>query len=91
MARPVVATRAGGLPEVVADGETGLLVPKEDPAALAEKIEFLLDNPGVAQAMGQRGRRAAPCRSLASNVTSMPMKTSIRNWRKESGPCLARL
>ncbi len=40
--RPVVATAVGGTPEVVLDGETGLLVPPEDPAALAAAIERLL-------------------------------------------------
>jgi glycosyltransferase involved in cell wall biosynthesis len=39
---PVVATAVGGIPEVVRDGETGLLVPPEDPAALARAIESLL-------------------------------------------------
>lgn len=41
---PVVATRVGAIPEVVEDGRTGLLVPPEDPAALAEAIERLLSD-----------------------------------------------
>ena len=57
MARPVIAAHVGGLAEVVVDGETGLLVPKEDPAALAVQIEYLLTHPEIAQAMGQAGRR----------------------------------
>jgi glycosyltransferase involved in cell wall biosynthesis len=56
-AKPVVASRVGGLNEIVVDGETGLLVPPEDPAALASAIERLLDNPGMAREMGLRGRR----------------------------------
>ncbi|HLN65169.1 MAG TPA: glycosyltransferase family 4 protein [Symbiobacteriaceae bacterium] len=57
--RPVVATRVGGVPEVVVDGETGLLVPPEDPGALAAAIRRLLRDPALAQRMGQAGRRRA--------------------------------
>jgi glycosyltransferase involved in cell wall biosynthesis len=59
MARPVVASRVGGLAEVVADGETGLLVDKEDPAALARAVAHLLEDPGAAERMGQAARRRA--------------------------------
>ena len=54
--RAVVATRAGGLPEAVADGETGLLVPPHDEAALAEAIVMLLRDPERRHAMGAAGR-----------------------------------
>ena len=59
MARPVVASRVGGLAEAVADGETGLLVDKEDPAALARAVAHLLEDPGKAERMGQAARRRA--------------------------------
>ncbi|HVY15190.1 MAG TPA: glycosyltransferase family 4 protein [Rhodopila sp.] len=52
---PVVATQVGGFPEMVADGETGLLVPPNDPDALAAALASLLDAPARAQAMGQAG------------------------------------
>ena len=55
LAKPVVATRVGGNPEVVEDGRTGLLVPPENSAALARAVLFLLDHPAEAAAMGQRG------------------------------------
>jgi starch synthase len=55
----VVGTRVGGIPEVVADGETGLLVPPEDPEALAVALNVLLRDPGRARAMGQAGRARA--------------------------------
>jgi glycosyltransferase involved in cell wall biosynthesis len=55
--RPVVATRVGGITELVADGETGLLVPPDDPVALADAVVRLLDDADTARAMGERGRR----------------------------------
>ena len=55
----VVASRVGGIPEVVADGETGLLVPPGDPAALADALDTLARDTGRAAAMGQLGRKRA--------------------------------
>lgn len=59
MARPVVATRVGGLPETVREGETGLLVEREASAAMAGALSFLLQHPETARQMGQEGRRRA--------------------------------
>jgi starch synthase len=55
----VVASRVGGIPEVVADGETGLLVPPDDPAELADALNALVRDIGRAQAMGGAGRARA--------------------------------
>jgi alpha-maltose-1-phosphate synthase len=55
----VVASRVGGIPEVVADGETGLLVPPDDPDALAAALNALLRDRDRAAAMGTRGRARA--------------------------------
>ena len=54
-AKPVVAVNAGGPPEIVRDGETGLLVPPRDAEALADALETLLDDPQRAQTMGEAG------------------------------------
>lgn len=53
---PVVATRVGGNPEVVADGETGLLVPSGDPAALGQALVRLYREPDLAKRFGRAGR-----------------------------------
>jgi glycosyltransferase involved in cell wall biosynthesis len=59
MARPVVASDAGGLPESVVEGETGLIVPAGDPAALAEGLVSLVSDRGRARQMGEAGRERA--------------------------------
>jgi glycosyltransferase involved in cell wall biosynthesis len=56
---PVVATRVGGVPEVVLDGETGSLVPPGDPPALAEAIARLVDDRALRGRMGGRARERA--------------------------------
>ncbi|MDD2769707.1 MAG: glycosyltransferase [Methylococcus sp.] len=53
---PIVASRAGGIPEAVRDGFNGLLVPPGDTAALANAIGRLLDAPDLARQMGRHGR-----------------------------------
>jgi glycosyltransferase involved in cell wall biosynthesis len=53
--RPVVATPVGGTPEIVVDGETGLLVPPRDPRALAAALRRLLDDPQLRERMGEAG------------------------------------
>ena len=56
MSVPVVATAVGGMRYSVADNETGFLVEPRNPEKLAEKINYLLDNPDIAQQMGEKGR-----------------------------------
>lgn len=56
---PVVGTRVGGVAEVVGDGETGLLVPRQDPEALSSALNRLLHDPGLRGRMGEAGRRRA--------------------------------
>lgn len=52
----VVATRVGGVPELVVGGETGLIVEPEDPAALAEALDSLAADPARRRELGRRGR-----------------------------------
>ncbi len=56
---PVVATASGGVPEIVMDGRTGLLVPPEQPAPMAEAIAQVLSDPTRGESMGEAGRDRA--------------------------------
>jgi glycosyltransferase involved in cell wall biosynthesis len=58
-ALPVVATRVGGVPELVVDGETGILVEPDDPRELAAAIQELALSPERRQALGRAGARRA--------------------------------
>jgi glycosyltransferase involved in cell wall biosynthesis len=53
---PAVCTDVASLPEVVADGRTGFVVPPNDPAALRARLEWLRDNPSAAARMGEAAR-----------------------------------
>jgi glycosyltransferase involved in cell wall biosynthesis len=63
---PVVATRVGGLPEVLQDGQSALLVPPESPAALSEALVRLLGDPGLRERLAEGGRRVADAHSWPS-------------------------
>ena len=56
-ARPLIATKVGGLPDIVEDGVTGLLIAPDDAGALAAAVKTLLDDPARAEAMGRAARR----------------------------------
>lgn len=56
---PVVSTPLGGVPEMVIEGQTGLLVPEHSPAALADALARLLGDQAFAQSLGEAGRRRA--------------------------------
>lgn len=59
MQRPLVATRVGGIPDIVHDGETGLLVEPDNAAELAGGIIWMLEHPEDAELMAKNGRRLA--------------------------------
>jgi len=54
---PVVATRVGGIPEIIVDGETGILVELGNSEQLAQAILTLIENPALRRQMGERGRK----------------------------------
>ncbi|WLP56593.1 glycosyltransferase family 4 protein [Agrobacterium fabrum] len=75
--RPVVATRGGGVTEIIRDGETGLLVTPGDASALAAALGTILSDPALAQRLGQSGREDVSdrfslqetCRSVSALLT----------------------
>ncbi len=69
--KPVVASRVGGIPDVVEEGMTGLLVPPEDPPAVAEAIRTLAADPARRHQMGERGRERARLFSLARMIEKL--------------------
>ncbi|MCW2687441.1 MAG: hypothetical protein JWR37_2331 [Mycobacterium sp.] len=60
--KPVVATRVGGVPEMVHDGETGFLVESGDEGTLADRLVMLLNDQGLCLRMGWRGHEVAQSR-----------------------------
>jgi glycosyltransferase involved in cell wall biosynthesis len=54
---PVICTNVGGMPEIVVDKVTGFVVPPNDPDALSQCINYLLDNPHLAREMGRKARQ----------------------------------
>lgn len=67
-AKPVVAFRVGGIPEVVTDGEVGFLHPFGDVEALARSLSLLADSPVLAQQLGERGRQRAEANFTADRI-----------------------
>ena len=65
---PIVATEVGGNPEVVGHGDNGLIVPSNDPEALAAAVSYLLKNEDTAMEMGAKGRQR-----FAKNFTVQTM------------------
>lgn len=72
---PSVASRVGGNPEAISDGESGFLVPVEDYQAAADRLLFLLRNPQQAKTIGEAGRAAAfaqfSATSMINNLISL--------------------
>jgi glycosyltransferase involved in cell wall biosynthesis len=69
---PVIATATGGLPELVRDGETGLLVPPGDPEALAQAMGRLQGDDGLAIGLGRAARSLVEAEyTLAGQIGSM--------------------
>lgn len=62
LGKPIVATSVDGTREIIADGETGLLVPAGDPEALAAAVRRLLDDPALAARLGAAARETIPPR-----------------------------
>jgi glycosyltransferase involved in cell wall biosynthesis len=80
--RAVVATRVGGTPEVVLDGKTGLLIPPDDPDALAAALLRLIADRAALATMGEAGRR----RALAEFTIERMAAETLRHYRALQSP-----
>jgi len=88
---PVVATSVGGLPELIQNGRTGLLVPAGDSAALAKAICYLAENPGIRREMGKEGRKRAERYFSLGNNVKMTERIYLEVMRKKNGQAGRRL
>lgn len=79
---PVVISAVGGIPEIVVDGETGLLVPPGDGRALLEAIRAFLDAPAMMTEMGVAGRRRAEAQYDAEVQTALTIFTMAASLSK---------
>jgi glycosyltransferase involved in cell wall biosynthesis len=74
----VVATRIGGTPEIIVDGENGLLFTPNDPEDLAKKIAYLVDDPQSCDQLGYAGRK-----TILERFTMTKMMDEIENYLQE--------
>lgn len=72
--KPVVATAGGGVPEIVVDGQTGILVPPLEPTRLAEALDVLLGDGALRARMGRAGRCRAESHFSATTMASRTME-----------------
>ena len=79
--KPIVGTQAGGIPEVVKDGETGILVPPRDHDALAAAIVTLLKDPRLRERLGAAGRARVCARFSAERMVLDTLKAYRRAAR----------
>jgi glycosyltransferase involved in cell wall biosynthesis len=85
--KPIVATRVGGIPEIVEDGTSGFLVARGDVAAAAERILALLDDATLRERMGRAGRQIVEERfELTRNVAKV---VELYGLRLSRGPSVA--
>jgi glycosyltransferase involved in cell wall biosynthesis len=95
MRKGVVATNVGGLPDTIRNGETGLLVPAADPAALADAVIELLADPERTRTLGQRGRelslRQFDIKATVSQVEDLYLSglTGLPWWRRRARQAFA--
>ena len=80
--KPVIGCGTGGIPEVIRDGETGLLVPPEDPEALRAAIARLLDDPELCRCLGTLGWRSVQT-DFASELMARRTADSYARLLKE--------
>jgi glycosyltransferase involved in cell wall biosynthesis len=86
MARPMVATKVGGIPEIVAPEVNGLLIPPEDPAALAQAVIRLLDDQALAERLGEKARKLIEEKYSAAGMAEEVYRVYLKVFKeKKSG------
>ncbi len=84
--RPVIASKIGGLPEAVDDGQSGLLTPAQSPTVLAEKILEIITDPARAARMGEYARQLSETRFSWESVAKQMVEIYTRFLSSEKGP-----
>lgn len=87
---PVVASRVGGIPEAIVDGETGFLVPPGDPAALASALSRVLEAGDRGAALGAAGRERAAAEFSVERMTDRYRQLYARLCGRRPGPAPGR-
>jgi glycosyltransferase involved in cell wall biosynthesis len=86
---PVVATRVGGIPEIVLDGQTGLLVEPGNPKAVAEALERLLTDEKLRNDFGRNGRKAVidnhSIEKMSRRTEEVLLSAARESWAELSG------
>ena len=85
---PIVATHVGGIPEIVTHGETALLVPPSDPAALAAALAQLLANPALAQRLALAAQRQALDHHQPAAYRHQLARIHLQVLRQKGSPAL---
>jgi glycosyltransferase involved in cell wall biosynthesis len=92
--RPVVATRVGGVPDLIQDGVTGMLVDPGDHSALAARLIQLLENPEMAEQIGQTGmhviKRDYSCQDAVDRLADLYQRALARDQSSSSSPTAER-
>jgi 2-deoxystreptamine N-acetyl-D-glucosaminyltransferase/2-deoxystreptamine glucosyltransferase len=86
LGKPIVATRVGGVPEILGHGSAGVLVPPADARALAGAISSLLLDPTRAAALGQAARRRAPLytvEAMLDALVKLYRELIEQDWQKK--------
>jgi glycosyltransferase involved in cell wall biosynthesis len=90
MGLPVVATRVGGIPELVEDGKTGILVEPGDPQGLADALTTLLEDEGLRREMGLLGRQRVETFHSLQHMVSETERVLLEAAAGKTGPNLLR-
>jgi len=71
MGKPVIATRVGGIREILSDGKTGLFIPPQDPHSIAEKVIYLLKNENETKRLGEKASEESKKYDINVYVTKL--------------------